>query len=304
MNDLPRIPKKYEANYVFKQESARLWSLLTDATKIELLSRDTSIITTFMNQKTKEKVQMLFEIQEVSQLDYIQTITWHITLTNSPKPIQVNYTFTVIPDTIENASLVTLTLYLTSINPNPSIVNQIVDGCKRLCIEILHGINNYLSNHHDFLYEYESIQVACSIEKAWQYIISFDIFKANSDITISASGDPMKEGSKISWVFSNEVKPFECVVHSIDYSPKKKKYEYALKISDGHHKKRIVKFTLIAIGDKLTFISFFHELFEHIALNRIDDIKRRKQTIISSMKLELEHTSSPSIFEPFLNDIE
>lgn len=305
MNDIPRIPKKYEANYVFKQDSRRLWSLLTDESKIEQLSRNTSIISTFLNlkhkEKEKEKVPMIFEIQEGSQLDYIQTITWHITLENSPKPTEINYTFTVISDTLANSSLVTLTLNLTHIDPKPSLVNQIVDGCKRLCIEILHGINNYLSNQRDLLYEYESIQVACSIEKAWKYIINFEILKANYDIIVAANGGLMKEGTKIGWNFPNETKPIECEVYSIDYSPKKKKYEYVLKFSDGNHKKRIVKFTLVAINDNTTFISFFHEIFEHIAMNRIDEVRRRNQTLISSMKHQLENAGNgSSAFEPYI----
>ncbi|MCQ2816473.1 MAG: hypothetical protein MJ252_04315 [archaeon] len=276
-----KIPqRKFELTAVFNETIYNLWPIFKEKAKIESIVSQTNINLILPKNNTSPYT---FSVVDVSSLECSKTIEYEVFSPDSKMVLKLN--FNCVSNTLDNSSFVTIIIILKNVDDSSSKISSC--HFKKFAFDIIKGIQNILEEEP--LYDYETIELNCSMKVAWDYLISFEIFKEDKN-----KYELKREGDKIIWK------------HLVDPNEKKFETQYieivSKKCEEGRKKwsftvipsgikmaiKQDIKFILIKLEEKLTLLTIRHELKEKISLSHFEFMRNEKQGLISVMKKSLE----------------
>lgn len=282
------LRKKYEVSFVYNEPVSRVCTILSDAKKIEELNNKTQLPYLF----TDKPIPMQFNyiLGEYTSVEYKKTINWALESKDIPP---ITFCFHIIANTLDNTTLLIFEIGLTHtcvIPPEKQV--RVVEGLKAICVEIINGIDTLLQLSNECIYEYESSIIKAPIEKIWTYIThQKGLNKMFSIENVQFSGPMDQVGTVISWMFVKENIEGKCEIKVYDNDPKMKEWRYCIIPLGGPLQNQEVVFSLIRLNEKKTFLSFSHKFNEIISKETISGLEKKKKSIITIMKKDLEKDS-------------
>ena len=276
-----KIPqRKFELTAVFNETIYNLWPIFKEKGKIESIVSQTNI-NLILPKSNSAKYN--FNVVDVSSLECSKTIEYEVTSPDKKMVLKLN--FNCVSNTLDNSSFVTIIIILKNVDESSTKIPS--SHFKSFAYDIIKGIQNILEKEP--LYDYETIELNCSMRVVWDYLISFDIFKQDK-----TKYDVKKEGDKIIWKTLVEGEENKYETQYIEIVSKKceegrKKWSFTV-IPSGIKMaiKQDIKFILIKLEERLTLLTVRHELKEKISLSHFEFMRNEKQGLISIMKKSLE----------------
>lgn len=283
------ISKKYEVFFVYNEPVSRVCTLLSDPKKIAELNSKTQLPYLFTDKPIP--LQFNYILGEYTSVEYKKKINW--ILESKDIPTSINYCFHIIANTLDNTSLLIFQIIINQpFLISPEKQNRVVDGLKTICVEMINAIDTLLQLSNECIYEFKSSIIKAPIEKIWTYITCQKGLNRMFAIeNIQYSGPIDKVGTVISWMFVKENIEGKCEIKVYDNDPKNKEWKYCIIPLGGPLQNQEVLFTLIKINDNKTFLSFSHKFNEIINKETISKLEKKKISIITVMKKDLEKES-------------
>ena len=279
------FPKKFEASYVFSDRISRLYLLLSDSTHLESLNKKTQLPFLF----TDKPVPLNYDfcVSQMLSLEHNKSINW--TITSGSIPVVIHEEFNLVKNTLDNTTL--LTFALSVANPDKIDKNKrkkIINGCKKVCIEIINNIDILLQENSDNIFEYESTIIKINRAQVFDYIFDPIKFAKNFSNVLIVEGKN-EVGTVVSWKTNDEDQfEFKSKIIQIDNDPKKKKWKYILAPISGPFQDQIIKFIFIEISNNETFFSVEHDFKEKVDEDDLNILKIKKAKMINFIKEKLE----------------
>lgn len=280
------FPKKYEASYVFNDSICRLWPLINCQKNIEIIFREVSLSIPLNEEDNSD---FSFSVVDMTSIECNKKVTWLISGRKSPTKISAS--FILVSNTLDDSTLLTVSLVLLKPCLEPSLHSKIVEATKQICVQLINNIGDLMQNNPVFQYEFESIEINAPVKVVWDFIISFEFLKVTQYKDFKANGDTSKLGTIISWTAINENGEeilFECKVSHCNHDENRKKWTYAIEAFNDKLKSQTVKFILIILGEEKTFFSFYHEVREIVEVEQLIDLSAQKKIHLQMLKEELE----------------
>ena len=281
-----KIPKKYEASYIISDNIERITNLMSSKV-FEDITYQTSITKSFTNQPIQSP--LIFILNQFISLVYSKEISISILNIELPFDILVNLLFKT--NTIDNTTLFTIILNLKNLRfQKHNYLNKIIKGCKKLCVEYIQLLENYLKKNNEFLYQYESIIINSSKDKVWDIITNIDIVQKLHKITINDCSDKSNcKGEKIYEINAIQLqKKIYIKIDKIKYDKNKSKYELHIYPINIDFPSQEIIFELISLPENQTFLSITHIFNENVTFDEIKYAERKKKYVLQLFKNFLE----------------
>ena len=284
--EMNSLPKKYEASYVFTDCITRIWPLINDIKNIETIIPSEQLSTILIDECNSP---FEYSIMEMSSLECTKKVTCQIKKKNIQTQLSAN--FSLVSNTLDNTTLFTICLMLVNPNIDKSIQPTVVQNCKNLCITVIENVEKILKEDPVAQYEYESTEIECPIEILWDFLVTFDFIKVKCVSDLKYEGEVGKVGTIVSWNFIHQDGKSElaqCRIVKANNDPKRKKWIFCIVPFDGPSKNQEVKFTLINLGNGMTFISFYHKFNETVGQEQLIHLQEQKKEMLMEIKKNLE----------------
>jgi len=160
-------------------------------------------------------------------------------------------------------------------------------------LDFFNGLDKYLSENTDNLYQVESILIKSSMIKVWEKISNwFEFQKAVPIICekVVLTGEQYQINSTFSLTWPTKQVECNLKVKEINQN-EENEWVFVLECYDGKPKspRQELRFTLMKIEDSLTFIEFKHVFLEVISNNILQKIASDKQKILIGLREYLEN---------------
>lgn len=272
--------RKFELTAVFNETIYNLWPIFKDKEKIESIISKTNI-GLLLPKDTDAKYS--FFVVDVCSMECSKTIVYEVSSPQNKMILKLD--FNCVSNTLDNSSFVTIIIILKNVDENSPKINSC--HFKKFAFDIVNGIKGILEEEP--LYDYETIELNCSMKVAWDYMISFDIFKADKN-----KFDVHKEGDRVVWkilVDPNENKYETQYVQIVSKKCDEGRKKWSFTIEPSRIKmaiKQDIKFIFIKLEEKLTLLTVRHELKEKVSLSHFEFMRNEKQGFIAVLKQSLE----------------
>ena len=154
-----------------------------------------------------------------------------------------------------------------------------------------HMFENYMKKNSKKLKQVESIQIDKSIEKVWQVVTNFNIFKKYvpqiGDV-INYDGKSLEKGTKIHIYFNSGEKEHHLKVSKCIEGQNKKLYSLNFYAGKPKSPKQELRFCLIKIDNNSCFLYFEHKFFKFLKARLIHSISKEKKEILNTLKNSFE----------------
>lgn len=285
MNPSTNFPKKYEVSYVFSDTMNRLFLLLKDMPNIEELNKKTQLPYIFTDRPTP--LNFTYTFAETCSTEYSKKITW--ILNNKTIPCPISYTFTLIPNTLSNTTVLIFEILITDPEKiDSSKRNKIISGFKKVCIEMLNNIEVMLQVNHENIYDYGSIMIKTSIENVYNSLVSFSFLTDDIAKDIKRTGNLGEVGSTLSWTFIEGNEKCQSTLSYVSKGENKKKWKLKIRPTGQSFILQEISFVLVKVDEKKTFLSICHQFQEQVDIKLINDLSEKKKFLLSKIKKTCE----------------
>ena len=285
------FPKKYEASYVFISDNIyRIYSLLTTVSNIEKLNQKTQLPYLFTDKPYPIKFD--YSIGEITTGKYSISFSWNINSKEIPTPFI--YFFKLVSNTLDNSILFNFEVIIVNPENIPQEkIKKVMNGCKKICIEMINNIEVFLQENNENIFIFESDIIKAPREKVWNCIINLgELFKKNKIIKeFSRDGDLDKIGTIITMsVIKGEKIEKGCAkIIKIEKNPNKEKWILVLSPLEGKYQVQEMEFVLYKLEDNNTFIYIIHKFKEMLPHDIIKELEVKKKFLFDLIKNEFEN---------------
>ena len=285
------FPKKYEASYVFISDNIyRIYSLLTTVTNIEKLNQKTQLPYLFTDKPYPIKFD--YSIGEITTGKYSISFSWNINSKEIPTPFI--YFFKLVSNTLDNSILFNFEVIIVNPENIPQEkIKKVMNGCKKICIEMINNIEVFLQENNENIFIFESDIIKAPREKVWNCIINLgELFKKNKIIKeFSYDGDLDKIGTIItmSVIKGEKIEKVYAKIIKIENNPNKEKWILVLSPLEGKYQVQEMEFVLYNLEDNNTFIYIIHKFKEMLPHDIIKELEVKKKFLFDLIKNEFEN---------------
>ena len=284
------FPKKYEASYVFISDNInRIYSLLTTVSNIEKLNQKTQLPYLFTDKPYPIKFD--YSIGEITTGKYSISFSWNINSKEIPTPFI--YFFKLVSNTLDNSILFNFEVIIVNPENIPQEkIKKVINGCKKICIEMINNIEVFLQENNENIFIFESDIIKAPREKVWNCIINLgELFKKYNIIKdFSYNGDLDKIGTIITMnIIKGEKTEKGCAkIIKIEKNPNKEKWVLVLSPLEGKYQVQEMEFVLYKLEDNNTFIYINHKFKEMLPYDTMKELEVKKKFLFGLIKNDLE----------------
>ena len=284
------FPKKYEASYVFISDNInRIYSLLTTVSNIEKLNQKTQLPYLFTDKPYPIKFD--YSIGEITTGKYSISFSWNINSKEIPTPFI--YFFKLVSNTLDNSILFNFEVIIVNPENIPQEkIKKVINGCKKICIEMINNIEVFLQENNENIFIFESDIIKAPREKVWNCIINLgELFKKYNIIKdFSYNGDLDKIGTIITMniIKGEKTEKGCCKIIKIEKNPNKEKWVLVLSPLEGKYQVQEMEFVLYKLEDNNTFIYINHKFKEMLPYDTMKELEVKKKFLFGLIKNDLE----------------
>ena len=284
------FPKKYEASYVFISDNInRIYSLLTTVSNIEKLNQKTQLPYLFTDKPYPIKFD--YSIGEITTGKYSISFSWNINSKEIPTPFI--YFFKLVSNTLDNSILFNFEVIIVNPENIPQEkIKKVINGCKKICIEMINNIEVFLQENNENIFIFESDIIKAPREKVWNCIINLgELFKKHNIIKdFSHNGDLDKIGTIITMniIKGEKTEKGCCKIIKIEKNPNKEKWVLVLSPLEGKYQVQEMEFVLYKLEDNNTFIYINHKFKEMLPYDTMKELEVKKKFLFGLIKNDLE----------------
>ena len=284
------FPKKYEASYVFISDNIyRIYSLLTTVTNIEKLNQKTQLPYLFTDKPYPIKFD--YSIGEITTGKYSITFSWNIKSNEIPTPFI--YFFKLVSNTLDNSILFNFEVIIVKPENIPQEkTKKVMNGCKKICIEMINNIEVFLQENNENIFVFESDIIKEPREKDWNCLINLcELFKKYKIIKeCSHNGELGKIGTIITMCIEKgeKIEKGCAKIIKIEKNPNKEKWILVLSPLEGKYQVQEMEFVLYNLEDNNTFIYINHKFNEMLPHEIMKELEVKKKYLFDLIKKELE----------------
>lgn len=269
---------KYDSSIVFNETIPLVWNVLKKESTINYIF--ISSIISF------QKNSIVIPSNHTLTCLTSQISSYQKTITYISTPLQITFIFSLISNTLEKSSLLSLQLISNNIFITMNELQTISDWLFR-------GIDEDLKTNSNIVKHYESTTIKANINAVWNFFINWELDKLKdkdySNVEMKGK-TPLQIGTSVNFLVDNEFNS-KCHVLYVDKDKDSITWKCGFKLDACRLNVSEICLTFVKINENITFFAF-ETLFTQQISQELDELlTKKRRRLFKEVKKYFENTN-------------
>ena len=269
---------KYDSSIVFNETIPLVWNVLKKESTINYIF--ISSIISF------QKDNIVIPSNHTLTCLTSQISSYQKTITYISTPLQITFIFSLISNTLEKSSLLSLQLISNNIFITMNDLQTISDWLFR-------GIDDDLKTNSNIVKHYESTTIKANINAVWNFFINWELDKLKdkdySNVEMKGK-TPLQIGTSVNFLVDNEFNS-KCHVLYVDKDKDSITWKCGFKLDACRLNVSEICLTFVKINENITFFAFETLFTQHIPQEIDELLTKKRRRLFKEVKKYFENTN-------------
>lgn len=269
---------KYDSSIVFNETIPLVWNVLKKESTINYIF--ISSIISFQKESIDIPSNHTLNCLTSQISSYQKTITYIST------PLQITFIFSLISNTLEKSTLLSLQLI-----SNNSFITM--NDLQTISDWLFRGIDEDLKTNLNIVKHYESTTIKANINVVWNFFINWELDKLKdkdySNIEMKGK-TPLQIGTSVNFLVDNEFNS-KCHVLFVDKDKDSITWKFGFKLDACRLNVSEICLTFVKINENITFFAFETLFTQHISQELDELLTKKRRRLFKEVKKYFENTN-------------